>query len=61
MKNKKKSGGYSYTLENEKILEYITLSTEEKLEWLEEINNFTQAVLSGKKKKMINKLRAGEI
>ena len=53
--------GFSYTLEDEKILEYMKLSTEDKLRWLEEINEFTQSVLSEKEKRFRELLRSGEI
>ena len=53
--------GYSYTVEDEKIIEYMKLSTEQKLQWLEEINTFTQAVLSDEEKLIRQKLRAAEI
>ncbi len=36
---------FSYTLEDEKILEYLKLSTEDKLNWLEEIAEFNYLVL----------------
>jgi hypothetical protein len=55
------SKGFSYDLEDEKILEYMKLSTEDKLRWLEEINEFTQAALSGREKRFRELLRAGEI
>ena len=57
--NEKK--GYSYTVEDEKLIEYMKLSTEQKLEWLEEINSFTHAVLSDEEKLIRQKLRAAEI
>ena len=41
-----KNGGFSYTLEDEKIIEYIKLSTKDKLEWLEEIMLFTEMALT---------------
>ena len=53
--------GYSYTVEDEKIIEYMKLSTEQKLQWLEEINTFTQTVLSDEEKLIRQKLRAAEI
>ncbi len=53
--------GFSYTLEDKKILEYMKLSTEEKLQWLEEINEFTMAVLTEKEKKIRNLFREGKI
>ena len=57
--NEKK--GYSYTVEDEKIIAYMKLSTEQKLTWLEEINDFTHAVLSDKEKLIRQKLRAAEM
>ena len=35
---------FSYTLEDEKILDYLKLSTEDKLNWLEEIVEFNKLV-----------------
>ena len=55
------SKGYSYTIEEEKILEYMKLTTEQKLQWLEEINAFTFAVLSDEEKMLREKLRSGEL
>ncbi len=57
--NEKK--GYSYTVEDEKIIRYMKLSTEQKLKWLEEINTFTYSVLSDEEKLIRQKLRAAEI
>ena len=53
--------GFSYTLEDEKIREYMKFSTEEKLQWLEEINELTNMVLTEKEKKFREKLLAGKI
>ncbi len=53
--------GFSYTLEEEKILEYLKLSTEDKLKWLEEINAFNRMVMDDRDKEIRDKLRAGEI
>jgi len=53
--------GFYYTLEDEKIKEYMKLTTEEKLKWLEEINIFTEMVLNEKEKQFRNKLRDAEI
>ena len=39
---------FSYTLDDEKILEYLRLSTEDKLNWLEEIVEFNNLVLGEK-------------
>lgn len=49
--------GFSYTLETEKIREYMKLSTEEKLEWLEAINKLNQEVYSEKDWRVIGKLK----
>jgi len=56
-----KTKGFSYTIEDEKIREYMKLSTEEKLMWLEEIIEFTQQALSAKEKEFREKLRSGEL
>jgi hypothetical protein len=53
--------GYSYTIEDEKIIEYMKLTTEEKLIWLEEIVKFTNLVLNDSEKEFRQKLRDGEI
>ena len=54
--------GFVYTLEDEKIIEYMQLIySQEKLKWLEEINEFTNMVLSDREKELRDKLRACEI
>lgn len=53
--------GYHYDLENEKILAFMKLSTEEKLIWLDEINQLTDVVLSEKEKDFRNKLRSAQL
>lgn len=53
--------GFSYRVEDEKIIEYMKLSTEDKLKWLEDINEFTDMVLNDKEKALRAKLRCGEI
>lgn len=53
--------GFSYTLETEKILKYMKLSTEDKLKWLEEINELTFRILTKKQKEFRQKIRRGEI
>ncbi|OQX21061.1 MAG: hypothetical protein BWK75_03980 [Candidatus Altiarchaeales archaeon A3] len=55
------SKGIHYTVEDEKLIEYMKLSTEDKLNWLEEINEFTNMVLNDREKDMREKLRKGEI
>lgn len=52
--------GFSYTLEDEKLIEYMKLTAEEKLQWLEEINEFTNMVLTEKEKKIREIFRIGE-
>lgn len=41
---------FSYTLEDDKILAYLKLSTEDKLKWLEEIIKFNNLTLRQKEK-----------
>jgi hypothetical protein len=53
--------GVFYTVEDEKIIEYMKLSTEDKLRWLEDINEFTNMVLNDKEKVLRAKIRGGEI
>lgn len=53
--------GFSYTVEDDKIKEYMKLTTEEKLEWLQEIVEFTNLVLTDKEKEFQNKLRRSEL
>jgi hypothetical protein len=59
--SRKMKKGFSYTLEEEKILEYMKLSTEDKLRWLEEINEFNRIALDDRAKEIREKLRAAEI
>jgi hypothetical protein len=53
--------GFEYNLEDEKIIEYMKLSTADKLRWLEEINEFNRIALSEREKEIMAKLRAAEI
>lgn len=53
--------GYSYYVEDEKLKAYMKLSTEEKLIWLEEINELTRSVLTPKEKEIREKFRKAEI
>ena len=52
--------GYSYVIEDEKIKEYMKLTTEEKLEWLESINYFNSLLLTAEQKEIREKLRSAE-
>lgn len=53
--------GFPYTLEDDKILEYLKLSIEERLQWLEEINEFTNLVLTDEEKKIREEFRNGTL
>lgn len=53
--------GFSYILEDDKILEYMKLSTEDKLNWLEDINQFNNLFLTDKEREMREKLMQGKI
>ena len=49
---KKPEAGFSYTLEDEK-------STEEKLQWLEDLMEFSEAALTPKEKAVRERFRSG--
>ena len=49
--------GFIHTLEDEKIIEYMKLSTEDKLQWLEEINEFNNMVFSDREKELREKIK----
>ena len=53
--------GFSYTIEDEKILEYMKLPAQDKLKWLEEINEFNELYLGRAEKKVREMLIRGEI
>lgn len=53
--------GFIYTLEDEKILEYMALSIEERLTWLEEMNEFNRLFLTAREKEIMEALREGRI
>jgi len=53
--------GFSYTVEKEKLLAYMKLSLEEKLKWLEEVNEFTRLFTTESEKKIREKFRRGEM
>lgn len=52
--------GFNYTLEKEQIKEYLKLSPEEKLLWLEDIFLFSELALSQKAKKVRNYFRKND-
>jgi hypothetical protein len=51
--------GFRYTLEREKIAEYRKLTAEQKLQWLEEIRQFTEAALTEKTRRIRDHFRNG--
>jgi len=53
--------GLIYTLEDEKIIEYMKLSVEEKLKWLEDINAFNELFLTEREKEIRERLREGRL
>ena len=53
--------GYSCSIEDENIREYMKLSTENKLRWLKEINEFTVLALNNRAREIREKLRKAEI
>jgi hypothetical protein len=56
-----KNKGFRYILEEEKVVEYLKLSIEQRLLWLEEIDAFTRLVLSEKEIAVREGLRAGSL
>ena len=57
----KERKGYYYCFDDDKILEYMQLTTAEKLQWLEEILEFTEMFLTEEDKVFREKLRRAEI
>ncbi len=53
--------GYSYFVTDEQIREYMKLTSEEKLQWLEEANEFIQAASDERKIEVRNMFRKGEL
>ncbi|HHT9138976.1 MAG TPA: hypothetical protein ACFYEK_17240 [Candidatus Wunengus sp. YC60] len=51
------NNGFRYTLEKEDIVNYMKLSDEEKLNWLEEIVSFTEKTLTPEEKKVRDHFR----
>ena len=60
-KKKEPPKGFSYHLEDEKIEAYKKLSTEDKLRWLEEIDEFTRLFQTRKAAKVREKFKRGEL
>lgn len=53
--------GLKYYIEDEKIREYMKLSTEDKLKWLDEIQQFSELAMTEKDKEIREKFRKAEI
>jgi hypothetical protein len=51
---------FKYTLEREDIEAYLRLSTEEKLQWLEEIAEFSDRVMTPEAKAIRERFRSEE-
>ena len=58
---KQEPKGYRYYCSTGTIKEYMAMSTEMKLEWLEEINRFSYHAMPAKNRKIWEMLRKGEI
>ncbi len=54
-------GGFRYVVEDEKILKYLQVPIEERLEWLEEANRFLLAATPPDAREIWQKFRRGEI
>lgn len=53
--------GLVYTLEDEKIIEYMALPVEDKLKWLEDMNEFNDLFLTREEKEIVQGIREGRI
>ena len=53
--------GIKYTRSEEQIREYMNLPLESKLAWLQSFNEFTYKMLRGKRLRVQDKFRRGEI
>lgn len=53
--------GYSYHVTEEQIRKYRCLTPKQKLEWLEEVNEFTNKFASDHAKRLHRMFRRGEI
>jgi len=53
--------GFSYYLEDDKIIDYLKLSPAMRLEWLEDIDSLNRKALKGERRKIWEKFRKGEI
>jgi len=56
----KKSKGFGFQLDREKILLYKDMPAWHKLLWLEEANRFCNKFVTGERRKIWEKIRRGE-
>jgi hypothetical protein len=49
---------FSYTLEKQDIIDYMRLSVEEKLQWLEDMAEFSEMALSDEAKRVRERFRS---
>ena len=53
--------GFRYHLEDEKVLSYMDISWEDRLNWLEEILAFTYSFQTPEERELRENIRSGEI
>ncbi|MEM2282667.1 MAG: hypothetical protein QXH26_03870 [Candidatus Hadarchaeales archaeon] len=53
--------GFRYRVTKKTILNYLKLTPEQRLEWLEEINTFLYTFMPKQNREIMQKFRAGEI
>lgn len=56
-----KPKGYSYHVTRDDLIAYSRLPAKDKLIWLEEANRFTAKALKGRRRKIWEMFRRGEI
>ncbi|OGC25240.1 hypothetical protein A2291_03480 [candidate division WOR-1 bacterium RIFOXYB2_FULL_42_35] len=61
MQHKNKQKGYSYIIEDEKLLEFSKLSYGQRLEWFINMHNFLRRFQPEASRIAMNKLKDGEI
>ena len=54
-------GGFRHHHSDEQLREYMALSAQQKLEWLEEVNRFLNDAMTPEAKAIAGKFRRGEI
>ena len=62
MKNlKKPNNGYSYTLEDDKLREFLKCSREQRFDWLLKMHRFLRRFMPEESRAIWQKFRKGEI